>query len=103
LLLELEMRQQIGGEVVQCIDHPRAGGHPFSHQKGVRVCFDLVQEMRHLPVIGLKPVYHRARFGLRTTDSREERHILNSMVGMHNPAIIQTIDPQFPERTAGPE
>src|SRR5258706_4979108 len=93
LFCELQMRQQIAGEVVQGGDHPRAGGRVVLLPQRLRAVFDLVEQMRYPPVIGLQLVYHRAKLRIRAPDGREERRVLNPVVRMYDPAIVQAVDP----------
>jgi hypothetical protein len=71
--------------------------------KRIRAGFDLIEQAGYLAMIGHQLVNDGTKRGVCAFQSREESHILAMMLSMHEAAVIEAIDAQFPERTAGLE
>src|SRR5437588_13052957 len=87
-LLESEVLQQVGGQVVESLNQSCARSCPVLHTKCIRAGFDLVKQARYLAMIGHQPVHHRTKRGHAAPESRKESDVLGMMVSMHKAAII---------------
>ena len=97
LLLEREVREQVLAEHVQRLDDPLA---PVLAERGGGG-LQLVELLRHQPVVALEAVDDRHQVRLGLAQRREQRDVLEPVVAVHEPAVVQAVHLQRPQRAVG--
>ena len=65
--------------------------------------FDDVEVVGHHPMIGLEFIDHGSECGIGSANLRKNRDVLARVMGMHEPAIVQAVDTELPQRATGLE
>src|SRR5689334_6858390 len=74
-LLESEVLQQVGGQVVESLNQSRARSCPVLGTKRIGAGFDLVKQARDLAMIGHQPAHHRTKRGILVPESWKESYV----------------------------
>jgi ubiquinone/menaquinone biosynthesis C-methylase UbiE len=101
LLLELEVGEQVLGERVERGDDACAGRLGVVGAQSADRGLELVELLGDAPVVALEAVDERAEVRVDGSHRREQRGVLEPVVAVHEPAVVQAVHLQRPQRPVG--
>src|SRR5579872_3331762 len=97
------MCQQMLRQLIQSGDQPLARCRSVGPQQVIGGTLDLVKNVRNLAMVGLELIDHWTERRIGAPQRGKEVDILAGVMEMHEPAVVEAVDLELPQRAPGLE